>query len=243
MITALIIEDEINARKALKKMIHLITPEIEIFGETGFVKEAVKLIRYHQPSIVFMDIELEDGESFEILKQLENITFKIIFTTAYNQFAVKAFKYSTVDYLLKPIDPLELKVAINKAIATVNFEKKHTELLEVLQNNLNKSAPSIVLKTATYQHVILLKDIIRLEADGAYTTFITIEKKIIMSKNLKFYQDVLEDDFIRCHQSHLVNLSQVLGMQKNTFLEMTNGDLVPISVRKKPEIITFLHKL
>ncbi|PCI00434.1 MAG: DNA-binding response regulator [Flavobacteriaceae bacterium] len=242
MITALIIEDELNARAALKKMIHLIAPEIKILGETGFVKEAVELIELHEPSIVFMDIELEDGESFEILTQLKQLTFKIIFTTAYNQFAVKAFKYSAVDYLLKPIDPLELKVALTKAIESVTFEKKHTELLAVLQGNLAKKDPTIVLKTSDYQHVVAVKNIIRLEADGAYTTFITIDRQIIMSKNIKYYQDILEDNFIRCHQSHLVNLIHVVGMQKNSYLEMSNGDLVPISTRKKSEIQEFLKQ-
>ncbi|PCH77202.1 MAG: DNA-binding response regulator [Flavobacteriaceae bacterium] len=241
MITALIIEDEINAREALKKMIHLIAPEIVILGETGFVKEAVQLIRLHKPSIVFMDIALEDGESFEILEQLGQVSFKIIFTTAYNQFAVKAFKYSTIDYLLKPIDPLDLKVALTKAIEALSFEIKHAELLEVLHQNLHKSAPTIVLKTADYQYVIPLKNIIRLLADGAYTTFITVDKQIVMSKNIKYYQELLADGFLRCHQSHLVNLSHVLGMQKKAILEMSNGDLVPVSTRKKSEIQSFLN--
>ncbi len=240
MITALIIEDEINARAALRKMIHLMAPEIKILAETGFVKEGVQLIELHKPSIVFMDIELEDGASFEILTQLKVIDFKIIFTTAYNQFAIKAFKYSTIDYLLKPIDPLELEVALKKAIETVNFEFQHHKLLEVLQHNLNNSEPTIVLKTSDYQYVVFLKDIIRLEADGAYTTFITVSQKIVMSKNIKFYQQILEDGFMRCHQSHLVNLSQVKGVLKNSFLEMSNADMVPISTRKKTMIQAYL---
>lgn len=243
MIKAIIIENEINVRKALIKMLQVIEPSVKIIGETGYVKEALDLITTKNPALVFIDIELEDGTGFDFLKQLENIDFKIIFTTAYNQYAINAFKFSAIDYLLKPIDPTELQNAVKRAISTIKNENEHQELLEVLKNNIEKKERKIVLKTSEQRFVIPLKDIIRLEADGAYTLFITTNQKIIISKNLKYYQDLLNDDFVRCHQSHLINKKHIIAIEKNEKVKLSNNDLVPISVRKKTEMIQIISEL
>ncbi len=243
MIKAIIIEDEINAREALKKMIKIIDPTIEIVGETGFVNKGIQLLKSEKPALVFLDIELEDGSGFDILKEIENIDFKIIFTTAYNQYAVNAFKYSAIDYLLKPIDPLELQEATKKAKTAINDRKEYQELLEILKNNIAKKERKIVLKTAEQRYVLFVKDIIHLEADGAYTNFICKDQKLIISKNLKHYQDLLDDNFIRCHQSHLVNSSHIQGIDKKGHLQLSNLDTVPISSRKKTEIVQFIMDL
>ena len=243
MIKTIIIEDEINVRKALIKMLQVIEPSVKIIGETGYVNEALDLITTKKPALVFIDIELEDGTGFDLLKQLENIDFKIIFTTAYDQYAINAFKFSAIDYLLKPIDPTELQNAVKRAISTIKNEKEHQELLEVLKNNIEKKEQKIVLKTSEQRFVIPLKDIIRLEADGAYTLFITTNQKIIISKNLKYYQDLLNDDFVRCHQSHLINKKHIIAIEKNEKVKLSNNDLVSISVRKKTEIIQIIREL
>ena len=243
MIKTIIIEDEINVRKALIKMLQVIEPSVKIIGETGYVKEALDLIITKKPALVFIDIELEDGTGFDFLKQLENIDFKIIFTTAYNQYAINAFKFSAIDYLLKPIDPTELQNAVKRAISTIKNEKEHQELLEVLKNNIEKKEQKIVLKTIEQRFVIPIKDIIRLEADGAYTLFITTNQKIIISKNLKYYQDLLNDDFVRCHQSHLINKKHIIAIEKNEKVKLSNNDLVSISVRKKTEMIQIISEL
>ena len=243
MIKSIIIEDEINVRQGLKKMLNFINTDIEIIAETGFVKEGIDLINQHQPDLVFMDIELEDGKSFDILKQLKKIDFKIIFTTAYNQYAIKAFKFSAIDYLLKPIDPLELKDALERAISNIENEKEHHELLEVLKNNIENKEQKIVLKTAEQRYVLNVNDIIRLEADGAYTLFKTINKNIIVSKNLKYYQNILDEKlFVRCHQSHLISVKHIVGIEKNTLI-MSNKDIINISTRKKALIKTIVNKL
>ncbi|HFS67933.1 MAG TPA: response regulator transcription factor, partial [Flavobacteriia bacterium] len=201
MIKTLIIEDEINVREGLKKLLKIIAPNIKVIAETGFITEAIQIIKKEKPSLIFLDIELEDGSGFDILKQFETIYFKIIFTTAYNQYAINAFKFSATDYLLKPINPIELKKAIQRA--TIALDKEN--LLTVLKHNLDNKEQKIVLKTSENQFVINVKNIIHLEADGTYTHFITTNKKIIVSKNIKFYEDLLNDNFFRCHQSHLVN--------------------------------------
>ena len=243
MIKTIIIEDEFNVSEALKKMLKILEPDIDVVGETGFVKKAIQLIKKEKPDLVFMDIELEDGTGFSILNQLDEISFKIIFTTAYNQYAIKAFKFSAIDYLLKPINPEELQTAISKSKLLINDEKKHQELIEIFKNNLEKKELKIVLKTTEQQYVVLLADIIRLEADGPYTYFITKTKKIIVSKHIKYYQNLLDDKFIRCHQSHLVNSVHIKSFTKKGFLQMTNQDSVPVSSRKKKEIRQLINDL
>lgn len=244
MIKTIIIEDEINVREALKKMLNLIDPEIQIAGESGYVSEAIQLINAIKPDLIFMDIELEDGTGFDVLTQLTHKRSKIIFTTAYNQYAINAFKYSAVDYLLKPIDPFELQEATLRARTLINNDIEHQELLSILKNNLENKNHKIVLKTTEQRYVIFVSDIIHLEADGAYTLFITKNTKIIVSKNLKYYEGLLDSSiFLRCHQSHLVNKTHIKGITKNDELLMSNSDLVSISTRKKSEIVKLIETL
>lgn len=239
---AIIIEDEILVSNALKQMLRLIDESIEVVAIASHVNDAVQKIIANQPDIVFLDVELEDGTGFDILKKLDSTNFKTIFTTAYNQYAIKAFKYSAVDYLLKPIDPTELQDALIRAKNAISNKKEYQELLSVLNENIEQQEKKIVLKTSGQQFVIKVADIIHLQADGAYTSFVSTKMKIIISKNIKFYQNLLDDNFVRCHQSHLVNIKHVLGI-KSGQLRMTNGDLIPISTRKKSSILQMVNNL
>jgi two-component system LytT family response regulator len=243
MIKVLIIEDEFNVLEALKKMLKLIDRSMDLVADTGFVSEAVTLIKEHQPDLVFMDIELEDGTGFDILKQLDKLTFKIIFTTAYNQYAIKAFKYAATDYLLKPIDPIELREAVNRAKKGIIDTREHQELLQVLNQNKTEHPKKIILKTTEQRYVISVEEIIRLEADGAYTLFVLADRKIIVSKNLRYYQDLLPDNFVRCHQSHLVNSKQIVSLNKSGLLFMKNKELIPVSTRRKVSILQVIESL
>lgn len=241
MIKVILIEDELQARNGLKKILNLIEPNLSIIGETGLVKEAIRLIDTQKPDLVFMDIELEDGSSFDVLEQFNTIKFKIIFITAYNQYAINAFKFSATDYLLKPIDPVELKSAISRAKDVINNEKEHYKLLEVLKNNIKYEEKKIVLKTSENRFIIKVSDIIRLEADSAYTIFITQTKRILVSKNLKYYEDLLGNDFVRCHQSHLINKNHIVSTYKNEYFMMINNDKVNISSRKRQVVFQYLN--
>ncbi len=238
----IIIEDEFNAQAALKKMLKLIDRNIEIIGEYGHVDVAIKQLQAQKPDLVFMDIQLEDGTGFDILDALEEIDFKIIFTTAFNQFALNAFKFSAIDYLLKPIDPIELQDAINRTKDSIELHQEHKKLLKVLKENLEKKERKIVLKTTDQRFIIPVENIIHLEANGAYTTFFTTTKKIIVSKNIKYYQGLLDERFVRCHQSHLVNMKHVNGLYKGA-LKMSNEKLIPISTRKKSEILQLIQDI
>ncbi len=242
MIRTIIIEDELHVRNGLKKMLTILEPSINVIAETGYVKDAMQLLKTEKPDLVFLDIELEDGTGFDILKQSE-VNFSIIFTTAYNQYAIDAFKFSAIDYLLKPLDPTELQEAIKRAKLNIENKKEHQKLLRLLLNNIEKKEKKIVLKTTEQHFIFYIKEIIRLEADGAYTIFVTKDKKIIVSRNIKYYQDILGNDFIRCHQSHLVNIKHVLGIDKNGFLQLSNAELVSVSTRKKSEVIQLINNI
>lgn len=237
MIKVLIIEDEKNNLEVLKKMLQFVSDKIEIVGETGFVNQAIQLIKTQQPQLVFMDIELEDGTGFDILKNIENQQFKTIFTTAYNQYAIKAFKFSAVDYLLKPINPEELQNAVERAITSISEKENYEELLNRINND---TEDNIVLKTSEQRHIVPLKSIIRLEADGAYTLFVTNTQQLIISKNLKYYQDLLGDNFIRCHQSHLVQKQCIKSVDSDNNLHLSNGDNIPVSRRNRAEVLALL---
>lgn len=241
MIKTIVIEDEYNARKALIKMLYLVNPDINVVAETGYVSEALKLIKKEKPQLVILDVELEDGTGFDVLSQLNTINFKIIFTTAYANYAIKAFKFSATDYLLKPIIPSELKEAVTKSVVEIDLEKQYQELLEIVETKKN-AIEKIVLKTSEQRFVIAINTIVRLEADAAYTKFITENQNIIMSKNLKYYQDILGDTFIRCHQSHLVNLNHISSLKKNELI-LKNLETIPVSTRKKQDILQILNKI
>ena len=134
----LLIEDEENARQALKKLLRLTVPSIQVVGETGYIKEASNLIHTQKPDLIFLDIELEDGLGIDWLQSINHPKFKVIFTTAYNQYAIKAFKFSAIDYLLKPINPEELRDAVQRAISSIKNEKEYMKLLSTLKSNFKE---------------------------------------------------------------------------------------------------------
>lgn len=233
MVKALIIEDEIEARQALIKLLGHIAPEITIVGQTASIADSVAFLKENEIDIALVDIELEDGNSFKIFDQLVSINFRVIFTTAFSSYAIKAFKVNAMDYLLKPIDPQELKEAVEKAISQVDAEKTLQKLIDISQE---KEAQKIILNTTRERHVVKVADIIRVEAQGAYTNFTIGPKSILVSKNLRYYETLFEEyQFLRPHNSHLVNATHVAKMQADVMV-MSNGDQVPISTRRRSAI-------
>ncbi|MCH7399705.1 LytTR family DNA-binding domain-containing protein [Belliella sp. DSM 107340] len=223
---AILVEDEINAQKALLKMLQLVAPEIQVWAIFDTIKEASLFLNKNTVDLLFLDIQLKDGNGFELLQTIDQQDFSLIFTTAFNDFAIKAFKFNAIDYLLKPIDPLELKEAIERAKNT-----RKTNPIIPLEKSLSEQ--KIVLKTTDSNHIIPVSSIIRLEADGAYTLFVTENQKILVSKNIKHYEELLaEYHFVRCHQSHLIAFSKISEVKSNS-VKMLNNDEVPVSFRKK----------
>ena len=179
-----IIEDEKNAQEALANMLGLINKNIDILGIAENVPDAIKLISKEKPEVVFLDIHLKNGTGFDVLEGLKDYNGKIVFTTAYENYAIKAFKYSAFDYILKPINPLELKTTIVELGKEVNKSIKYKEMLKVHNESSEiKEDAKIVLKTINNQYVIFIRDIIRCESEGAYTKFFLKDKTHLTSKS------------------------------------------------------------
>jgi len=232
-----IIDDEKNVRIVIKKLLGLLSSEYIVVGEAPSVVEGKKVILETKPEIVLLDIELEDGSGFSLLNQLPRLDFKLIFITAYNQYAIKAFKYSALDYLLKPVEPTDLKNAIDRAKERIQSEN---ELKKLLQNFEDPKHSKIVVKMSNGTHFINIEDILYCQADGSYAKVITKNGTIFASKNLKHFEDLLEEkSFIRTHQSYLVNKAEIAAIKHN-FAVLKNNTRIPISIRRKPEITALL---
>lgn len=242
----LIIDDEKQAISALKADIKFHCSDLEIVGEAYSVKDAIAKIRTLEPELIFLDIQLIDGTGFDILDAIDNSRLKVIFTTAYSQFAIKAIKFSALDYLLKPIDAEELTAAVKRA-RELTLPQQATEQYDILKQQtdlLHAGEKKIVLKDSKSIYFVKVADIIRCEANGSYTDVYTIDPaKIIVSKPLKELEAMLEPyGFIRTHHSHLVNLHQAKRVDKadGGTLHLNDGSSIPISQRKWEQVIQLL---
>ncbi len=246
---ALIIEDEQKSREMLATLIKKNFPEITVVGLGKNVAEGVELIKTLQPELLFLDISMPDGTGFDVLEKVQGLKFDIIFTTATDKHALKAIKYSACDYLLKPIDIDELKVAVEKVLSKkASPSMPSMENLQFLIQNLKRTDDNynkITLPTGNAYEIISIKDIIRCEADGSYTNFYLVGgKKLMVSASLKHYEDLLpENDFIRIHHHHLINMNHVVRFLKvdGGYAIMTDGTQLEISRRKKDAFLDRLN--
>lgn len=238
---AIIIDDMELARESLKADLREYCHEIEIVGEAEGVVSAAKLLRDTEADLLFLDIHMQDGEGFDLLDILPDKKLNVIFTTASDEHAIRAFQYAAVDYLLKPIDPTLLKQAIAKISTNESFDVLHKKVLDEKERN------SIVLSTAEEMRVVKIEHIIRCQSIGNYTEFYFKEdKKLLVTKTLKEYDRMLSDqNFIRVHQSHLVNLRSIKSYIKTEggYLLLNDGSRVPVSVRKKPEVMKLVSQI
>lgn len=245
---AVIIEDEARARDFLKNLIAEFCPQISVEATAANVEEGVAIINSMNPAIVFMDIEMQTGTGFDVLEQVKERNFHVIFTTAYDHYAIKAIKFSAVDYLLKPINLEELQEAVVKAVNGIE-QKAEGNKIEMLIRNLRRPAGedfSISLSTSEGVEFIQLINIIRLEANGPYTTFFMKDgRKIMVSRNLKEYETLLtEHGFFRLHNSHMINLKEVRKMIKTDggYAIMNDGSNISISPKRKDEFILLMSE-
>lgn len=246
MLKAIIIDDVAEARETLKKDLDNYCPEINVIGEAEGVVSGAKLLKTMATDLVFLDIQMQDGSGFDILEILPEINFKIIFTTASDAFAIKAFRFSAVDYLLKPIDPDELMEAVKKVKESKNDEPEQFDLL--LDTVKTQAQPQrLALHTLEKIQVTNIQDIVRCESSGNYTTFFfTNADKLLVTKTLKDYDKMLaEHGFVRVHQSHLINSNQIKEYIKTEggYLVMKDASRVPVSLRKKPMVMKMLDSL
>lgn len=244
---AVIIDDILKARDFLKRDLTSFCPHIEVVGEAEGVVSGLKIIKKLRPDIVFLDINMNDGSGFDILELLDEIQFKVIFTTASDAHAIKAFKFSAVDYLLKPIDVDELTKAVGKALSQGKSEGQ--QQVELLRDSVasDEKMEKIALHTAEKIHICELVDIIRCESSINYTTFYFEDKhKVLVTKTLKFYDQLLTGSgFLRTHQSHLINLSHVKEFVKGDggYILMNDGSNIPVSARKRAEVVQIISGL
>lgn len=244
---ALIIDDEQRTRELIAKMITSFDLGIDAIPMGESVQTGIAAIQAIQPDLVFLDIQMPDGTGFDLLKAIPNKNFEVIFITAHEEFAIKAIKFSALDYILKPVDADELRSAIERALATLNDTKAEPQF-EALQHNIQPNQKRrLVLKTQESVHVVELEQIIRCEADRNYTSFFLKNgKKILVSRTLKDYETLLTGyNFLRVQQSHLVNLDYVDRYDKGNggAVVMKDGSEVPLSPAKRDVFFQILENL
>ena len=244
----LIIDDENRTRELIANMINSFGFDVETIPEGENVQSAIAAIEKHQPDIVFLDIQMPDGTGFDVIRSIKNKNFEVIFITAHEEFAIKAIKFSALDYLLKPVDTSELKSAMEKALAAIGEDHKENSQFDALQKNMQPNEKRrLVLKTQESVHVVELDQIIRCEADRNYTSFFLVGgKKILVSKTLKEYETLLSaHNFLRVQQSHLVNIDYVDRYDKKNggAVVMKDGSEVPLSPAKREIFFARLENL
>ncbi len=243
----LIIDDENRTRDFVKKMIDSFQLDLEVFTDGENVETGIEAINRIQPDIVFLDIQMPDGTGFDVLNSLDTKKFEVIFITAYQEYAIKAIKFSALDYILKPIDAEELHSAILTAIDSVDFKKEDLQY-EALENNIQPgNRRKLVLKTQECVYIVDLMEIIRCEADKNYTFFfLNSGKKILVSRTLKDFETMLNGyGFFRIQQSHLINLDYLDRYDKHQggAIIMKDGSALPLSPAKKDQFFKLLERL
>jgi len=243
MIKTVIVDDEENNVGTLQSLLTQFCPEIEIIGTAGNAKQAFTIINELQPQLVFLDIEMPMGNGFDLLEKLMPVNFEVIFVTAFDQYAITAFKYAALDYLLKPVSIDELKRAVNRSVIRI-AEKNVNNRIESLIANFRSEAQGlkkIGLPTAEGLVFEEIENIMHLQAESNYTlVYIRNKKKMTITKSLKEFEDLLPANiFCRLHHSHIVNLNYITKYYKGRggYVELTDGTTVEVSTRKKDDFL------
>lgn len=252
MVKAAIIDDEKNGRDIVRQYLSLYCEDIDVIGEADSVESGFALLTSQSPDIVFLDIQMQDGTGFNLLEKLPQRNFKVIFVTAYDQFALKAIKFSASDYILKPVEPDEFVDAVERVKSEV--EKQSQSQVQVQDDRIDtlltiskkNDFTKVGLPTSEGIRFVKVDDIVRCEADGPYTqVFLSTGERIVVSKNLKIYEDLfVGNGFLRVHKSHLINISYIdkylNGGGDGGSVAMADGSIVEVSRRKKDELLSML---
>ncbi len=248
MIKSLIIDDEkpfINSLRSILKT----EKDIQIIGEARSVEEGISMINETEPDLIFLDIQMSDGTGFDLLKKANRRDFHVIFITAHDQHAIEAFRFSAIDYLLKPLLSQHLYAALEKVREKTEASKINLQLSVLLDNmeTMSRSNKKIILRESETLHILKLDEILYCEADGSYTNFFLTEKrKIVVSQHLKEFEDYLSPSgFFRGHRSYLINVSKILRfdrLDRGTVL-IEGGNKLSISLRKKDKLLQVLNSL
>lgn len=246
-IKAVIIEDEERSRIVLQNLLETYCPEVEVVGTADSVTSGAKIVRDLQPDVLFLDVQITGGTGFDVLEKVNDLNLSVIFTTAYDHYALKAFKFSAIDYLLKPIDIEELKSAVKKVSVSSEREEDQYKIQNLLSNLKNPGEdPVLLVSTMEAVEFVRIREIIRCEAQGAYTQLILKDTKPVMvSKVIKEFEFLLQDyGFYRVHQSHLINLKEVRKYVKSeNYLLMRDGAKIQLARSRKDDFFKVLHKV
>ncbi|MCX6320135.1 MAG: LytTR family DNA-binding domain-containing protein [Bacteroidetes bacterium] len=244
----LLVDNEPEIRAVLKDMVSAWANGMHTIAEADGVQTGLEQIRLVSPDIVLLDVEMNDGTGFDLLKLLSAPSFQLIFTTAHNQYAIEAFRFSAIDYLLKPIDPADLHRALEKAMSHLSSNTLQQQLSILLQQYAGKNEPErqIVLKDVDKTYFVKISDILYCEADGSYTKFyFSNAEPLFVSRNLRSYEELLAPaGFIRTHHSCLVNPSKIKVYDRKTdsgTLILEGGHSIPVSQRKKDFVLQLLE--
>jgi two-component system LytT family response regulator len=238
----IVVDDEVSVRNAITKLLAEQFPDLEVISTAGTLKSAYEAIMKHAPDLLFLDVELPDGNGFELLKMLSAVNFKVIFITGHQEYALDAIKVSALDYILKPFDQDELRIAVEKAREIINHDEQNIKLQALSENLRSKrTLKRIILPTADNLYLVSVEDIIRAEADSNYTVFwLTEGRKIMVSRTIKEYDEMLSGSgMIRVHQSHLVNVPFIDRFVKRDggYLKLKDGTTVPVSLNLKKKVL------
>jgi two-component system LytT family response regulator len=251
---ALIVDDENKARANLEHVLKdYIDPDINIAGNANSAAEAEKMIRAHSPDVVFLDIEMPDENAFQFLERVSPVNFEIIFVTAYDEFAIKAFRLNAIDYILKPIRVSELRNAVERAKERLKYKQMvathSVSFAELSQQVTNQTLPgSITLRDVDGIEIISFKNICYVEAHGSYSRFVFIKDGVVMEKlssyPLSYYDELVPaGHFFRIHRSYILNVRHIKTVQSDSCHVVVSGDItLPVSRRRFPEMLGFLKK-
>ena len=249
MIKAIVIDDEKNSREYIETVLQDYCPDVEVVGSADSVATGIEVIKEHGPDLIFLDIQMPGGSGFELLEKFPQPAFDLIFITAYDHYAIKAFEFSALDYLLKPIDIARLQEAVGKIIKKKDQGKKQEKFEVLIENlkNVSNQFDKIMLPNMEGFTAVEVREIIRCEGDENYTKLFLMDGgKILVSKTLKELENLLEDfNFCRIHKSHLINLNNVKSYAKGRggYVVMADDAKVDVSRNKKKELIEKFHLL
>lgn len=247
MINAIIVDDEEDGREGLRLAIRNFCPNVNLLAVCSSAEEGIECISRHAPDLVFLDVQMPQKSGFDLLKELSPINFKVIFVSAFDKYAIKAIKFSALDYLLKPVDIDELVSAVNKV--NDSMPRSMFQIQSAWNNVQHRSGKIDRLAVATFDGIDFFRtnDIIFCKADGNYTHLYLVDKAVrLVTKNLKDFENILQDSgFCRVHHSFLINLAHVQKYVRGEggYVLMTNDHQVEISRRKKDEFMRLLDRV
>lgn len=243
-IRILIIDDEAPCRQAMRAFINSGCPEAHIIGEAASLAEAVALIPQVSPDVLLLDVMLDDGTGFDLLDRFPHPDFRVVFTTAHDEFALRAFRYSALDYLLKPVDPEELVAAVRKSVVSSGSLQHQRQLEQLRHNTATRSFDRITLNTGDGLLFINTAEIMHLEANGNYSfVFLENGERHLAALSLVAFEEMLPSPpFFRTHQSHMVNITFVRKLAKDDSLLMIDKSVVPLARRRKESFIKMMGR-